>query len=162
MKIPRVDTTFADCGDHLEEARAHGTEIEAILTRYVCAVIYGAFERELRKIVKARGEGDGSDRQLNNFVEFAATRLIRSIKISEIAGIAGHFSADCKKAFQANLDHEAAAAWDVLINNRHDVAHDNTSASGETVSTITFDEAKTLYSKALTVLDTFSDSIKKP
>ena len=156
MNITRVDAALEDCEHHLETTNSYGTEIEAILTVYVSAVIYAAFEAEVRRTVAARVAAAAEDTHVGNFATFAAVRLVRSIKIGELAGAAGWFHADCKARFHEVLDGEAHAAWDNIVNNRHGVAHEDDSP---VVSNMTWRELKEAYSKALKVLDCLSESI---
>ncbi len=78
---------------------------------------------------------------------------MRSIRISELAGAAGFFHGACKDKFRAGLDNEASTAWDSIVNNRHGVAHEESSGEDPVISTLTFGELTALYPKALTVLD---------
>ena len=157
MNLTRVDAALEDCEHHLETTGTLGTEIEPILTVYVSAVIYAAFEAEVRRTLAARvasiAEGD---RHVGNFATYASARLVRSIKIGELAGAAAWFHEDCKVRFHNALDDEAHAAWDNIVNNRHGVAHEDDST---VVSNMTFRELKEAYPKALTVLECLTGSI---
>lgn len=156
MTITRVDAALEDCERHLETTSSYGTEIEGILTVYVSAVIYAAFEAEVRRTLAARVAVAADDAHVGNFASFASVRLVRSIKISELAGAAGWFHADCKARFHEKLDDEAHAAWDNIVNNRHGVAHEDDSP---VVSNMTWRELKEAYPKALSVLNCLSASI---
>ncbi len=124
MNIPRVDDAFEMCERHLTATESYGTQIEAVLTSYVSAVIYSAFEAQARSIIASRAAGNGSDGHLESFARTAAVRLIRSIKISELAGAAALFHPDCKRRFKEALADEVANAWDTIISNRHGLAHE--------------------------------------
>jgi hypothetical protein len=157
MSLARVDAALEDCEHHLETTGTFGTEIEPILTVYLSTVMYAAFEAEVRRILAARVASIAEqDRHVGNFATYASTRLVRSIKIGELAGAAGWFHEDCKVRFHEALDDEAHAAWDNIANNRHGVAHEDDSA---VVSNMTFRELKEAYPKALAVLASLGRSI---
>lgn len=160
MNLPRADAALEASAKHLDDTRSRNTEIDAILTAYVSAVIYASFERKAREIVAARAQGDGTDPHLVAFARTASQRLMRSIKIGDLAGAAGFFHPDCKARFRDLLDDQAAAAWDSIINNRHDVAHEDDAA--QVVSTLTFRELEALYPVALSVLENLEQAIAKP
>jgi hypothetical protein len=159
--IARVDAAFEVCERHLDASGGRGSEIEAILTSYVSAIIYSALEARAREIVATRGAGDGTDDHLGNFTRVAATRLMRSIKIGDLAGIAGWFHPECKDDFQRRLDPQYQAAWDTIIANRHTVAHEGDERTTHAVSNLTFSELKALYPLALEVLECLSTSISQ-
>jgi hypothetical protein len=159
MNLPRVDAALETCERHLVSTRSFSTEVEAILTAYVSAVAYSAFESKARAIVAERAGREPGDEHLANFARTAATRLMRSIKIGELAGAAAWFHGDCKARFQAAIDPEAHAAWDSIINNRHGVAHEDEDGMGSAISNLTFSEFKDMYPKALTVLDCLRSAI---
>lgn len=160
MNLPRADAALEACASHLNDTGSRNTQVDAILTLYVSAVIYAAFERKAREIVAARAEGDGSDPHLAAFARTASRRLMRSIKIGELAGVAGYFHTDCKDRFHDLLAAEASAAWDNIINNRHEVAHEDDVA--QVMSNFTFTELETLYPKAMLVLDALEKAIARP
>ncbi|MEU7174049.1 hypothetical protein ABZ949_21490 [Micromonospora tulbaghiae] len=159
MTIPRVDAVLEECERHLDSSQSHGTQVEAILTAYASAVIYSAFEARARAIVTARGVGQGEDPDLGSFCKYAATRLLRSIKIGELAGAAAWFHSECKDRFHDTLEPEAKAAWDSIVSNRHGVAHEDDAPTAQVISNLTFGELKRLYPLALTVLDALEAAI---
>jgi hypothetical protein len=159
MKLNRVDAALTDCEHHLETTRAYGTQIEAILVAYVSAVIYSAFEAEVRNIIATRVAFAIDDAHVTNFASVAALRLVRSIKVGELAGLAAWFHPDCKTKFHTELAQEAHAAWDNIVGNRHAVAHEDDST---VVSTMTWRELKEAYPKAVTVLECLRASIARP
>jgi len=160
MRIEQVEAVFEECERHLDHTNSYNTEVEAILTSYVSSVIYSSFEKKARAIVAERGAGDGSDPHLANFTKVAATRLMRSIKIGEIAGIAGLFHQDCKDRFHGALSAEEKSAWDSIIINRTNFAHEGDDP-GLTVSNLTFKELKRLYPYALKVLEALEAALSK-
>ena len=148
------------CERHLIVTQSAGTEIEAILTSYVSAVIYATFEANAKEAVAHRGGGTASDASLAAFATVASSRLIRSIKVSDLAGFAAIFSVDCRDRFRANITDEEINAWDSIIQNRHGIAHESSDGRQATVSNLTFAELKDLYAKALRVLDSFERCLK--
>src|SRR6185369_11053905 len=153
MKIPRVDEAFEVCERHLVSTDSFGTEIDAILTAYVSAVIYSAFEAQARSIIANRGAGDGTDPYLANFSRLASLRLIRSIKIGDLAGMAANFDQSCKTLFHELLDDQAKAAWDSIVGNRHGLAHEDDGRKNAPITNLTFRELREIYPLALTILD---------
>lgn len=158
MSIERVDDSLEQCRRHLNLTSATDPQIEAILTAYVSSVIYASFEAELRLIVAKRAHSSLSDDREARFGAYAAGRLVRSIRINELTGLAGAFHPDCKDAFKDSLQDEQKSAWDSIINNRHGLAHEG-DAPSPIISNLTFAELELLYPKALTVLDVFSSAV---
>lgn len=159
MNLPRADAALETCAKHLDASDAYGTEIEAILAAYTSAVIYSCFEGKAREIVAARAAGPGTDPRLISFARAASTRLMRSIKIGDLAGAAALFHADCKHGFHERRESEASNAWDTIVSNRHGLAHEEDDPGGVVVSNLTLRELKELYPKALTILECFRDAI---
>jgi len=118
LNLPRADAALEICERHLSATNSFNTEIDAILAAYASAAIYSAFESEARAIVASRAAHPGADRHVVSFTRIAATRLMRSIKISELAGTAAFFDLSCKMRFQKALDDESKQAWDTVCGNR--------------------------------------------
>lgn len=159
MSLTRVDAAFETCEQHLRATNSFGTEVEAILTSYVTALTYAAFEVEVKRIIAQRGAGDGKDSGAKSFSTYAASRLLRSIKVSELAGAAGWFDPVYKRRFGELLPREAIDAWDTIIANRHGFAHDADGTVEAVVSNLTFRELQLLYPRALEVLATLESAI---
>ena len=157
MNFNRSDDALRICRGHLASLAAADPLIEAILTAYASAAIYSEFEAAARAIVAERSVRPGSDKHLIAFGRVAANRLIRSIKISELSGIAGHFHSDCKEAFQDAVEAETAAAWDSILNNRHGVAHEND--ANAPISNLTLVELQDHFERAKGVLRAFEDCL---
>jgi hypothetical protein len=163
MSLPRADAALEVCERHLTLTGSHNTEIDAILAAYASAVIYAVFEAEARAIVASRAAHPGSDKHTVSFSRTAAKRLMRSIKIGDLAGTAAFFDPSCKQRFHDALDDEIRQAWDSICGNRHGVAHeDGDETETTTISNLTFAELATLYPKALTVLDALREAIQPP
>jgi ribosome maturation protein Sdo1 len=158
VRIDRVNDALEQCRLHLDSTSPADPQIEAILTAYVSSVIYASFEAELRVIVATRAHSSLSDERETRFGNYAAGRLVRSIRISEISGLAGAFHPNCKELFKDTLNAEQQSAWDSIINNRHGLAHEG-EAPTSIISNLTFAELELLYPKAITVLDVFRTAI---
>jgi hypothetical protein len=159
MSLVRVEAAFETCERHLTETGSLNSEIDAILTSYLCATIYAAMESETQAIVAERAAKRADDPHAANFAKTAARRLVRSIKIGELAGLAGHFDDSCKAAFQKAVDGQTQAAWDNIMLNRHGVTHDEDEGAGSAISHLTFQELKSKYADAMKVLDALRDAI---
>ena len=158
-RLIRAEDAFETCKDHLTKTSAFNTEIDVILTSYVTATVYASFELEARRLVGERGSLGRADDHLAAFTRYAAERLMRSIKIGELAGAAGWFDASCKKAFHDQLSDEEKSAWDTICTNRHGLAHNDGDTSGATSGNLTFADLEALYPKALKVLDALEASL---
>jgi hypothetical protein len=162
LNLPTAEAALEICEKHLSATDSYNTEIDAILAAYASAAIYSAFESEARTIVAERAGLPGTDRHLVSFTRTAARRLMRSIKIGELAGTAALFDPSCKTKFQNALDEEAKHAWDTICSNRHGLAHEEGDESDPVMSNVTFTELLTLYPKALAVLVTFKEALDPP
>jgi hypothetical protein len=159
MSLPRADATLEVCDKHLTDTTSHNTEVDAILTAYASAVIYAVFEAEAREIVAKRAAHPGTDKHQASFARTAAKRLMRSIKIGELAGAVALFDASCKQLFHDELDEESKLAWDTICGNRHGIAHEDGDETGSAISNFTFNELAAMYPKAVKVLDALSAAI---
>jgi hypothetical protein len=159
MSLPRAEAALEVCEKHLTATGTHNTEVDAILTAYASAVIYAVFEAEARAIVATRAAHPGSDKHVVSFSRTAAKRLMRSIKIGELAGTAALFDLTCKQRFHDALEDECKLAWDTICGNRHEVAHEDGDESGSAISNFTFNALADMYPKAVKVLDAFRESL---
>jgi len=125
----RLESAIEICTQHPTAVPLADPEINAVLAGHVAGVAYAVFERRVRELVAERCRHP-EDEPINRFVSAASKRLVRSIKISELAGTLGLFGETEKRAFQDRLskEPEISAAWDNLITGRHGVAHDIDSA----------------------------------
>lgn len=156
MSLARAEDALIQCREHIDAQQRKDPEIEAILARYVSAIIYAAFESEIRAAVSMRASLNGQDARQANFAKKASERLVRSIKLSELSGLAGWFHLDCKNSFVDRLDEESKTAWDSILLNRHDVAHDG---EGGHVSNLTYEDVERFYPKAKSVITVFVASL---
>jgi hypothetical protein len=69
------------------------------------------------------------------------------------------FHSSCKDRFRQELQSEAQNAWDTIIANRHEIAHDEDESSSSAISNLTFGELRALYPKALSVLECLNNAI---
>lgn len=156
MSYPRVDAALETCGRHVAGA-GPPPEVDVVLAQHVASVGYAEFEGRVRELIGARCSRD-TDAAVASFVKVAAVRLVRSIKISELAGALGWFSPEAKGAFSEALDDdpEAAAAWDNILTGRHTLAHEQ----GATPS-LTFRDVKRDIERAKRVVDAFADALEQ-
>lgn len=154
MNLIRSVDAIDVCRKHIQSMSKRDPQIEAVLSSYACAVIYAELEGQVRQLVANRVCHGRRDVRVQKWGYFSAKRLIRSIKIGELAGVAGHFDAYCKSHFNEALDDQCKAAWDQIVQNRHGVAHE-TDDPGP-VSTLTFAETEVAFKQVEKVLDAFA------
>ena len=146
MRSPEVDTALTVCRQHLTNTNSFGTEIEAFLTRYMLVVIYGDFERTIKRMLVQRAAVT-RDRQVESFIDSAVDFIVRRILTSEIAGILGKFDATYKRAFQARVNGTRAETFfNNIVTNRHSTAHG-------APATMTYRELESAYNEGHAVLD---------
>lgn len=113
--------------DHLDTTATSGTEIESFIVGYLLTVVHAEFEQAVKRAVSERCQAAG-DPLIGNFGALAAKRLVRSIKISDLSGILGHFDANCKKTFQTSIQNARSASYySNLESSRQAIAHEATS-----------------------------------
>lgn len=156
MKFLRSEDALQACSEHLAKLADPDPQIEAILTAYVSSVIYAEFEDAVVRVVAKRAGSEAADKHAGSYATISAKRLVRSIKIGELAGLAGYFHASCKEKFQVDLDEPIKAAWDSICNNRHNVAHEQNSG---TISNLTFSELQVQFEEAKKALDLFEQAL---
>jgi hypothetical protein len=155
MDCPRADAAIEACDVHLLRSGAD-PEIEAILAQHIASVAYAEFEAKIRAIVTGRCDRHG-DPPLASFAGIASRRLIRSIKVTELAGALGWFGDAQKSSFQDAVanDQEAVAAWGNVVTGRHSLAHEQPSPPS-----LTLGDLKRDVDRAKRVLDAFADALK--
>lgn len=157
MDCPRADAAIESCDSHM--ARSGGDpEIEVILAQHVASIAYAEFEAKVRNAVAARCARHG-DPPLSSFAEVAASKLIRSIKVSALSGALGWFGDDYKVGFTDAIqtDQEAVAAWNNVLTGRHSLAHEQASAP-----TLTLGDVKRDVERARRILDAFAEALDSP
>jgi len=157
VNLVRGQSAVDDCRRHINSLNRPDYQIEAILAAYACAVIYAELEAQVINCVAARASRGSDDPHVVAWSRISARKLVRSIKISELAGIAGHFHPDCKRKFHEDLLSEDKAAWDQIVTNRHGVAHDQDDAS--TISSMTFNEVESAFARVEAVIICFRGSL---
>lgn len=154
MHLVRSRAAIDDCLDHIRSLDKPDPQIEAILAHYACTVLYAEVESRIVDVVSERA-GRASDDRGRAFARVSAGRVIRSIGVGDLAGIAGHFHQDCKSAFRESLDDDIVAAWGQLVINRHSTAHE-TDTSG---LHLTLRDVEGSYAAAVKVVDEFRRSL---
>lgn len=97
--------------------------LESVVVNYLLTVVYSDLEQAIRAELADQSAG-GSDPRTNAFVAVALSRIVRSIKCSEIAGVLGLFDEACKRHFQQLVnDTPAQVAYDRIVTGRHEQAH---------------------------------------
>ncbi len=138
----RVEAAIEVCTRHLEALERPDPEIDTVLAAYIASVAYAAFEKRVRDLMAQRCRHP-TDEPINRFTGEASQRLVRSIKITELAGFLAFFGEEEKKAFQRKLADEPqiAAAWGNLLTGRHGIAHELDAAPTMTLADVKRDVA---------------------
>lgn len=154
MNCPRAEAAIETCDLHVEES-PFDPEIDVILAQHIATVAYSEFEALIRKMIHDRSKRH-EDEPLSSFSSVAATRLIRSIKISELSGSLGWFGEAHKKAFQEATEAlpEAVAAWNNVLTGRHSLAHEPLNPP-----TLTLSDVKRDARRAREILDAYLGAI---
>lgn len=127
--------------------------LDSVGVNYLLTVVYSDLERAIKSALTAYLSVNDNHRG-NAFAQKAVGRTVRSIKVSDVAGVLGWFDADCKKHFQDLIGNsKAQLAYDRIIAGRHDQAH--SLGSGMTISDF---EADLEHCQA--VLDAISDALQ--
>ncbi|WP_144829113.1 hypothetical protein [Kocuria rhizophila] len=161
VDLPRSQAIKKLCESHIE-AQKDGTltsqaAIESVLARHIASVIYAEAEACVRDLVMHRVTSATTDPRVTSFSKVASTRLIRSIKISELSGNLNHFGSTCKDHFSNTLTGKQKTDWDSLMNSRHDTAHENSGSSEH----LTLKDIDGYFASVSEVLNVFSDSLDK-
>jgi hypothetical protein len=161
MNLPRVDFVLEVGRNHLDSTSSRNTEIDSILAAFACSVIYAALERRVVEAIAERaGGGASADASVRRFAKVSARRLTRSILVSELSGLAGHFGEDCKNDFRSGCEEKAVASWDAVIRNRHGVAHEGESDTEQVpLSSLTFADVEMNYGECLSILEAFEKAL---
>jgi hypothetical protein len=149
MRLLRVDHAIQACEHHLASVSPPNPEIEVFLTSYLLVTTYSEYSRTILDLVSQRVTSL-DDPAVAGFVRYAAGRILRSFRLSELSDFLGRFGPDCKKAFaDAVLNKPTHLAYDRIMLNRHDIAHDDGSL-------MTFPEFKQAYQDSGAVIDAFA------
>ena len=160
IDLPRSSEIKKTCESHIHDSRGYASmsahaAIESVLARHTASVLYAEAEAIIRVLVAQRAAHGTEDPRVNSFSKVASQRLIRSIKISELSGILGHFSSDCKNHFSQSLTSKQKTDWDSLMGYRHDTAHENSGS----VEHLTLADIDGYFASIAEVLDVFADSL---
>ncbi len=133
----RVEAAIEVCTRHLEKLDRPDPEIDTVLAAHIAAVAYAVFEKHIRDLIVERCRHP-TDEPINRFADVAAQRLVRSIKVTDLAGFLGFFGSEEKEAFQRRLrrEPEVEAAWGNLLAGRHGIAHDAGAAPTMTLADV--------------------------
>ena len=89
MRSELVDAAIESCERHLSQTGAFSSEIENFLVEYLLVLLYAEYEKTAKLLLQKRAEQSG-DSELASFVKSASKKLVRSIKISDMAGLLGN------------------------------------------------------------------------
>jgi len=163
MTFHRVEFVLELCREHLDKTGTRNTPIDSILAAYACAVIYAAFEQRIGHLILERATVETEDPETHSFARVTVKRLIRSITVSELAGLASHFSSGCKERFRKKCTANGNAAWDAIVSNRHGLAHeDEDEGEHAQLSTLTFADVERNFGDAVAVLAAFESALAPP
>lgn len=123
--IPELDETIEVVRAHLDVTGTHGTEIEAILVRYLLALIYAKYESFLHRQLEQRFASAG-DPEITTFASQALRNVMRGVKFGDLTGVLNKMSSSLGARFvELRLEWlEAEQAYTTIISNRIDFAHD--------------------------------------
>ena len=154
MKFVRLDAHVENCRKHLDASGARDTAIEQILVGFLLVAAYSEFERRLKSIVVKRVERIG-DGEVVSFVRATASQHMKSVKVSELKGVLGHFGPGCRAQFDAELQAapELIAAYDNIWTNRKATAH------GDQLPQMTHRDLEKMLPKAINIIDAFAVAI---
>lgn len=160
IEMPRSDQAISVCRGHAATSKPHSSlsdwpQVESVLASYIASTIYAEAEARLREIVTTRVGHGVDDARVKSFGRVASSRLIRSIKISEVTGILGFFEDTCKAHFNGALTPKQKTDWDSLMNARHATAHEQT----DSVSNVTLSDIEGYYESVREVLQLFRTSL---
>lgn len=127
MAFEEIDYTIKKCENLLSIDDMGDPEIEIFLTSYLLLITYSNFENNIRNSVISYLCKKYDDINLENYINYCTERIVRSIKIGDIAGLLGYINPKLKEKFtnyQKN-NQKIVSSYDSIINNRHNVAHKN-------------------------------------
>jgi len=153
MSLAMVQHAIETCKRHLDKTGARNSEIEAYLTRYLLVLIVAVYEEEFERLIAERAEKT-NDKPLAAFVRSATHKLLRSMKLSELKGYLGRFSATHADEFSRNSAERSRLAFDVIVQSRNEVAH-----SGGTNVVMTLDDLDQHLTESKNILRAFELSI---
>ncbi len=162
----RIEAALSTCGSHIDSLRKQApsvdaatlseyAELENYLVSFLVGAIYAEFEQYVRKLIVERCD-EIPDRKLRAFARMAAERMVKKIKISDLAGHLGYLDNSSREAFSRAVNDPSRAqektAYDSLIIDRHGFAH-------STGISMTFEEVRNAYYASLFVLDEFEKAL---
>ena len=164
MNFLRITNSIKEVQDHLTSSGSENTEIETYLVAFLLVLIYSEFETR-SKILIARRCAFTTDTHLKNFAQSIAktgseanqaelARKAGRITVDDLAATLEKFGADYRAAFLAQIKNTPAAiAWDLVVSNRHLIAH-------QTGTAVTFSDLVREYPISLGILDSFAAALQ--
>jgi hypothetical protein len=141
----RTKSFLESCRAHVSETSSSGSEVEAFLAQYLLVSLCAEMQEEMYRVVELRAKKSGDD-ELCSFALSSSRKILRSVKVSELAGFVGHFGVDRKRRFAESLDERATLQYNTAVDSRHSVAH----KSG---AQVTLSELAAIVSAACVILD---------
>lgn len=152
--LPRTSLALEECEHHLTKTGTIGTSVESYLTQHILVIMCAEMQQEIYGIVNQR-TAKNIDLPLTKFVSVAQTRMLRSVKTSEIAGFLAYFENEYKDAISKSLSEQEVSVYNNAVGDRHDVAH-------KQGANVTFDELKRACSVASKILNTVNTTLNPP
>jgi hypothetical protein len=162
----RIEAALSTCGSHIDSLKEQAESVDAVtlseyaelenyLVSFLVGAIYAEFEQYVKKLILERCDKI-TDQGLRAFARSAVERMVKKIKISDLAGHLGYFDTSCKEAFSNAVNDpsrgQEKAAYDNLITDRHGFVH-------STGISMTFEEVHNAFRASLFVLDEFEKAL---
>jgi len=166
MKFLAIEEPIATVAHHLNSTGQTNTEVENYLVAYLVVRAYSEFENRIRVLI-ARRCALTEDTHLKNFAQryakcgteenqFEKDRSSGKIRLGDLADTLKAFGPDYCQAFRDKTENtKAHLAWDQIINNRHNIAHQSPLG-------LTLEELSTAYKHSLPILDAFAEALELP
>ena len=120
--LGRTEKAYTECAYHLQTSGAEGSPIESFLTEHILILLCADMQRDILEIADRRATS-ASDGALHTFVSNAGTRILRSVRKTEIAAFVGLFGRNYKNDFNDTLDDRDVQLYDNAVQERHKAAH---------------------------------------
>ena len=146
--LPRTLLALDECEQHLTSTGTSGTSIEAYLTQHILVILCAEMQQEIYRIVNDK-VAKTANGQVLHFISAAQSKMLRSVKTSEICGFLGHFDTKHKEDLNSSLSDQEVSAYNNAVSDRHEVAH-------KQPVYITFSELKNACNIATKILETIN------
>lgn len=153
MRIDRIDRALERCEAYCRSGEVD-FEVESLLICSLLILTCSEFEKKYRDLIIERCSSV-SDDSVRKYV--GESTRIRSMKITELAGLLGRFGSSHREEFRRRLNENSIVMnmYDSILTNRNSVAHGEGSAAS-------FEDVKRYYEEGHMVLDYFRDALHVP